>query len=97
MTMPRKHYHVGHNVPGYSPDDVYTVETKADAQRAVAEDVRRYRESEWDLPRSQRRTTHGSARQGYVKFERPGDAYDLGYAYWWSGPCFDDDCADPDE
>jgi hypothetical protein len=78
------HYHVGHNMPGYSSDDVYTVATKRDAQRAVADDVKRYRESEWDLPRRERRTASGSARDGYVKFERNGDPYDLGYIYWWS-------------
>lgn len=82
--MANVHYHVGHNIPGYSSDDTYRVETKADARKAVAEEVRRYRESEWDLPRSQRRTASGTARDGYVKFDRANDPYDQGYAYWWN-------------
>ncbi len=90
--MPRTatHYHIGSNIPGYLPDsDVYAVNTKRDATAAVADEVRRYRESEWDLPRSQRRTGHGSARNGYVKFKRTGDPYDLGIVFWWSA-CQDD-------
>ncbi len=90
------HYHVGSNVPGYLPEgDVYMVASKREARAAVASDVRRYRDEEADLPRAQRRTGHGSARDGYVKFERPGDAYDLGLIFWWQR-C-QDDCSEDSE
>jgi len=89
----RTHYHVGSNMTTYSPepDNVYTVTSKRDAQRALAEEARRYRESEYDLPRSERRTGHGSARDGYVHFIRPGDAYDLGLSFWWTA-CIETEC-----
>lgn len=87
------HYHVGSNVPGYLPEgDIYTVSSKKEAAAAVAIDVREYRDSQWDLPRQDRRVGHGSARDGYVHFERPGDSYDLGISFWWKA-C-QDDCSE---
>jgi hypothetical protein len=91
------HYHVGSNTPGYSPEgDVTTYSSKRYAALALAAEVRRYREDEWELPRSLRRTGHGSAADGYVKFERPNDSYDLGLVFWWSR-CDASDCADDGE
>ena len=86
------HYHVGSNTPGYLPEaDVYTVSTKRDAMNALAYDVKRYIESEWDLPRGQRRTGKGSVKSGDVYFDRPGDAHDLGLHFWWT-QCAETDC-----
>jgi hypothetical protein len=95
--MAQKHYHVGHNMPGYSADEVYAVTTKKEAISAVADEARRYRESELDIPRRDRRTGSGSAASGRIYFSRPGDSFDLGYIYWWSGPCWDTDCVQPGE
>lgn len=95
--MGKLHYHVGSNTPGYLPEgDVYTVSTKRDAISALADHVKRYRESEYDLPRSQRRTGKGSAASGDVYFDRPGDAYDLGLHFWWTA-CTEDDCESSDD
>jgi hypothetical protein len=93
--MARQHYHVGLDTPGYSPDldNVYMASSKRTAIAMLAAEVRRYREDEWELPRNERRTGHGSARDGYVHFSRPGDAYDLGLSFWWQ-PCTDTDCED---
>jgi hypothetical protein len=86
------HYHVGSNIPGYvSEGDLDTYSTKRDASRAVAEKARNYRDEEYDLPRSQRRVAHGTSKQGYVKFERPNDPYDLGLLFWWAR-CQEIDC-----
>lgn len=86
------HYHVGANTPGYlSDNETYTISTKRDAIAALADDVRRYRDQEYDLPRRNRRTGHGSAKSGYVHFERPGDVYDLGLSFWWAR-CSEPDC-----
>ena len=91
------HYHVGSNVPGYLPEgDTYTVSSKKAAAAAVADEVRRYRESEWDLPRNERRTGHGNSNDGYVHFKRPGDVYDLGISFWWQ-QCQETDCESDDD
>lgn len=92
----KTHYHVGSNTPGYLPEgDVYTVTSKREAISAVAEEARRYRDEEYDLPRSQRRVGRGSARDGGVYFERPGDPYDLGIHFWWA-VCDVPDCPEDD-
>lgn len=87
-----RHYHVGSNTPGYSPEcDVMTATTKREATSLLADEIARYRDSEADLPRADRRTGHGSAKSGYVHFSRPGDPYDLGLSFWWSA-CDQSDC-----
>jgi hypothetical protein len=91
------HYHIGSNTPGYLPEgDVYIVSTKRDAIAAVADEARQYRAQEWDLPRDERRTASGSAKEGYIHFSRPNDAYDLGLSFWWNA-CQDDDCQEDTE
>jgi hypothetical protein len=85
-----RHYHVGSNTPGYLPEgDVYQVSTKREAMAALADEARSYRAEQWDLPRYDRRTASGSAKDGYIHFSRPGDAYDLGLSFWWN-ECQDD-------
>jgi hypothetical protein len=85
------HFHVSSSVPGYLAEcDDETVSSKREASRLVAERARQYREQEYDLPRSQRRTGSGSGKDGYILFGRPNDVYDLGLAFWWSR-CEDDE------
>lgn len=93
----KQHYHVNSGMGGGYILDSYAVETKRDAIRAVAEEARRYRESEWDLPRKDRRVGHGSGVEGRFVFVRPGDVYDLGYYFEWTGPCSETDCQQPGE
>lgn len=90
------HYHVGQNIPGYMADDVYVVRTKKDAIQAVRETAKRYRESEWDLPRSERRASSGNAEHGAIYFWRIGDTYDLGWRIWWDA-CPLPDCNTEEE
>jgi hypothetical protein len=88
----KAHYHVTINTPGYvAEDDPYIVTSKRAAAAAVADEARRYRESEWDLPRAERRTGRGSGKAGYIYFDRPGDPYDLGLAMSWTR-CEDPGC-----
>ena len=85
------HYHYGSNTPGYlSEGDIGTAFSKSAAILATTIEVRRYRESQYeDFDRRDRRTGHGSAKDGYVIFTRPGDPYDLGLVFWWER------CAEP--
>lgn len=88
------HYHIAINVPGYLPEgEPYTVSSLRAARAPPADEARRYREGEWDLPRKDRRTASGSARDGYIHFERPNDSYDLGVAISWT-KCWADSCRD---
>lgn len=88
--MTARHYHVGANTPGYLPEgDVYTVSTKKEAQKALAQSVREYREQQYDLPLRQRRTARGQALEGYVHMQNANDPFDLGIAFWWN-ECTDD-------
>ena len=95
--MAKTHYHVGSNTPGYLPEgDVYTIETEAGAIAALTDDVKRFRDDQYDMPRSQRRTSRDKPKDGRVYFTRPGDSYDLGLVFWWA-QCTEDDCEQSDD
>jgi hypothetical protein len=83
---------------GYLPNDVYTVPTKDEAIRAVAEDARRFEDDEFDTPANARRTKRGSAREGLIVFQRQGrGVMDLGYYFEWDGPCSELECVDDED
>ena len=90
-----RHYHVGNNIPGYLPDNTYRVETKRDAQKALAEEVRRYRDEQWQQPSIYRRTGEGSAYRGDVFFKNRHAWHDLGIHFWWS--VCQDDCPEEND
>ena len=51
------HYHVGQNIRGCQPDsEPYVVETLDDAQEALADDLKRFLDDEWDVPSEHRRS-----------------------------------------
>ena len=92
MATTRPHYHVQVNTPGYTPlGEGYVTTSKKWASAVLAAEARRYRDDERDLPRSQRRTGSGSAKDGYIYFSRPNDSYDLGVAMSWNA-CYEQDC-----
>jgi hypothetical protein len=79
------HYHVGNNMVGYmSESDIYLVKTRRDAERALADESRRWR-SDGDADSYYVRTS-GSASEGDIYLDRRGkyaSEHSLEQHLWW--------------
>ena len=105
-----RHYHVGHNIPGYLPEsDVYYAEDALTAKSVLISDIDYAGDSIFDVGEDEDErglADEYSAAMEDLNLTNVTDGYsvtlptstskwDLGIAYWLA-PC-DEDCEDDDE